>query len=177
MDKKEYFKKMTAYNEYAKTCDVSHAVENHESTGTFGRDLESRLRYLIGNYRTNNLVSNHIGNDTVKKINGKMVKFEIKQRCSTIGDYRKGYDNFPLLNSHFVLYMMEYKPDMSDTEILENTFCIPSNAFLEILESLNLIRNNTKRSEYQIQVFYTSKRKTNAFYDALSAYPTVSEIF
>ena len=175
-EKSVYKEKMKAYNEYAKTCNVSRAVENHESTGTFGRDLESRLRYILGNYRAKNLVSNRIGNDTTKKVNGHIVKFEIKQRCSTIGDYRKGYDNFPLLNSNYVLYMMKYSPDMTEQEIIDNTFVIPSGEFLTILNSLNLIRNNTKRLEYQIQVFYTSKKKTSAFYNALSVYPTVASL-
>lgn len=176
MKKTEYANKMNAYNEYAKTVNPRVIPTKGVSTGTYGRDYESRVKYIINNYRCL-MVSEKSGVDTTKKIDGKFLKFEIKNRCSTIGTYKNGVDIFPLLKSDFVIYTMNYLPEMNDNDISENSFVIPSNDFLNMLYELKLVRNNTARLEYQIQVFYTSKKRTNAFYTALSEYPTLSEFF
>ena len=165
--KKDYYEKMIAYNNYAKTQDVFHIPVKGESTGTFGRDFEIRVRWMLGNYRCKNLISDKKGIDTRKKINGILSNCEFKQRCSTIGEYKNGYDYFPMINSKYICYCMQYLPQMTETEIANNTFILETETFIKVLKDLNLIRRNTKRIELQIQVFYTSKKRTDAFYNAL----------
>ena len=162
-----YVETAKAYNEYAKTCNPRHIPTKGVSTGTYGRDYEMRVRVLLGNTRAKENISTKSGIDTRKKIFGKISNCEIKNRCSTIGDYKSGKDNFPLLKSEYILYCMDYTPTDTNEIVAKNTFVLRSVDFLEMLRALNLIRNNTARLEYQIQVFYTSKKRTNALYNAL----------
>lgn len=162
-----YVETAKAYNEYAKTVNPRTVPTKGNSTGTYGRDYEMRVRVLLGNTRAKENISTKSGIDTRKKIFGKISNCEIKNRCSTIGDYKNGKDNFPLLKSEYILYCMDYKPTDTDAAVANNTFVLHSADFLEMLRALNLIRNNTARLEYQIQVFYTSKKRTNTFYNAL----------
>lgn len=168
--------KVNEYNAYAKTVDVHQKPQIGLNSGAHGRDFETRAKLAIGNYRFDG-VAKAGRHDSTKKINGKITSIEFKSgagELATLDEF--GNYTHSILDSDLIVYAPEYSPDY---DVIKQAYVLTTVAFMDIMDELKLARYKKssamlkRESEYQyydrltIQTFSTSRKKTDALYNAL----------
>ena len=133
-------------------------------SGKYGKAFELNTKKYLNGRRGN---IDHVSpkNHTDVRFHG--IKLEIKSNCGEINDDIKKND--------FIIYTMDNESDYYEPF---NAKVLTPDEFLNVLESLNLIR--TKKStcgtmKTTIQSYKNSKRKTTALYGALNQFITLEQ--
>ena len=161
---------------------------NELDNGNNGKAYEIIVKLALNNYRFKG-VSKSGKIDTIKN----HIKYEIKSNCGELAtiDQDGNIIKSALLKSDFIIYSMDTEFFITDTLedkidlVLNNSFVIPCNDFLEMLKNIGLLR--TKKSTYAIknnfnyndkltiQSYKNSKKKSNLFFNSLCDFPTLEE--
>lgn len=159
--------KMNTYREYVKECDCYVTPVKGTNSGSDGRMCELAVKMCMNNYRFNGIVASAKSVDTVKKINGRVCKFEIKSGCGTLCNLDRNGNivNSPLLKSDYVVYTPRY---YYDTPVAKQTYVFAVPDFLFVLEECGLIRYKYSGAQYFTNEKGQRERKANAFYDKLT---------
>ncbi len=135
-------------------------------SGRFGKAFEINCKTLINGKRGN---SGRVSSRGKTDMQNNHIKYEIKSNCGEIAEN--------IEKNLYVIYTANNKKDFATPE---NAHVIPASDFVEIIETLGLMRTKKSTNGYMvkaIQTYSNSKRKTNALLNAISDYPTVAEWF
>lgn len=150
-----------------KQYNYNATIDNYKSTdcGRFGKALEVNVKHLLNGNRGNSDKVSAKGKIDVKH---KGLKYEIKSNCGEI--------NENILTNDFIIYSYDSESDWNNP-----TAChvIPAKEFIEIVESLGLMRKKVSTNgqlKKSIQSYRNSKRKALAWMTAIDNYPTLGEL-
>lgn len=159
--------KINAYRDYAKHHNCYVTPKKGTNSGSDGRMNELAVKMCLNNYRFNGIVASAKSIDTTKKINGKMVKFEIKTGCGTLAVIDRNGDivTSPTLKSDYIIYTPEY---LNSQPVCKQAFVFPVQVFLMVLNDCGLLRYKYSGQQYEINKNGEKVRKADAYHDKLT---------
>ena len=149
------------------TFNYNATIDSYKPTdcGRFGKALEINVKHLLNGNRGNSGKVSAKGKTDVKH---KGVKYEIKSNCGEI--------NENILTNDYIIYSYDSESDWNNPAACH---VIPAKEFVEIVESLGLMRKKVSTNgqlKKSIQSYRNSKRKALAWMTAIDNYPTLGEL-
>lgn len=164
------------YLTYAKNVNVHQKPTKGTHSGAYGNSFEHQIKLALGNKHFKG-TSPRGRIDTIKKINGEYLSFEIKQGCGELAVLDK---NGKIIRSCFNTKYMIFCPDFDiNRPVVPQSYIIDTKVFIDLLIEIGLVRKKTTSSMYNkpvierfhnrlaIQSYLNSEKKTNQFYDKL----------
>lgn len=174
--------KLKAYNDYANNIEVhTRAKEgSHIHSGAHGVSFEMAVKIELGNYRFVSNASKMGHRDTIKKLNGDWVSFEIKQGSGELATIDENGDiKRSVFSADYVIYAPDYRPN---DDVRKMAYILTGENFAKAVEVAGMARfkkstamtrwekANDEEGYYDritLQSFTNSHKKLNAWYEAL----------
>ena len=174
-NKKQLIERMDNYIEWAGKQNPHVTPTKTISSGSHGRAFEVAVKKALGNYRSKTLVALPGKADARKRVDGSMMRIEVKSGCGELGQLdAEGNVTKSILDSDVVIFCPYYVP-VKDATV--QSYVMTSNTFYEMLKDLGLIRlkKSTTMTKAPKEEQYYDRMTIQSFRNSAKKYGELSE--